>query len=151
MSDPAEAKLLARVPITVRWRDLDAYNHVNNSTFLTYLEEARLVWLAGIEGEWKTDAFSPVLAASQVNFREQIAWPGELVVEVRCERVGTSSLTLAHRITSANGERLYSDASVVMVWVDPASARSVPLPKAVRAACSGRTGPCASVTSPRRA
>ncbi|MDN5925229.1 MAG: thioesterase, partial [Xanthomonadales bacterium] len=28
--------------IDVRWRDLDAFNHVNNSNFLTYLEEARL-------------------------------------------------------------------------------------------------------------
>ena len=128
-------RLLARVPITVRWRDLDAYNHVNNSNFLTYLEEARLVWLAGIEGDWKTDEFSPVLAASQINFRDQIGWPAELVVEVTCEKLGNSSLTLAHRITSADGEKLYSDASVVMVWINPESGKPVPLPKAVRAAC----------------
>ena len=129
-------RLLARVPISVRWRDLDAYNHVNNSVFLTYLEEARLVWLAGIEGEWKTADFSPVLAASQVNFREQIEWPGELVVEVRCEKLGNSSLTLSHRITSADGKRLYSDASVVMVWINPADGRPLPLPAAVRLACT---------------
>ncbi|HPN78284.1 thioesterase family protein [Dokdonella sp.] len=135
MSDPS-ARLLARVPITVRWRDLDAYNHVNNSTFLTYLEEARLVWLAGIAGEWKSDSFSPVLAASQVNFREPIEWPAELVVEIRCERLGTRSLTLAHRITSVDGGRLYSDATVVMVWINPASGSSVPLPPAVRTACA---------------
>lgn len=128
-------RLLARVPITVRWRDLDAYNHVNNSNFLTYLEEARLVWLASIDGEWKADDFSPVLAASQINFREQIEWPAELVVEVVCEKLGNSSLTLAHRITSADGKRLYSDASVVMVWINPATGRPVPLPVAVRAAC----------------
>ncbi len=129
-------RLLARIPISVRWRDLDAYNHVNNSTFLTYLEEARLVWLAGIDGEWKNAAFSPVLAASQINFRDQIGWPAELVVEVTCEKLGNSSLTLAHRITSADGEKLYSDASVVMVWINPESGRSVPLPDAVRAACA---------------
>ncbi len=129
-------RLLARVPITVRWRDLDAYNHVNNSNFLTYLEEARLVWLAGIEGEWKTDEFTPVLAASQINFRDQIEWPRELVVEVRSEKIGNSSLTLAHRIISADGERLYSDASVVMVWINPGTGKSVPLPEAVRAACA---------------
>lgn len=137
MSQSSAPKKLASVPIRVRWRDLDAYNHVNNSTFLTYLEEARLVWLAGLEGEWRNESFSPVLAASQVNFRGQIEWPGELVVEVSCEKLGTSSLTLSHRITSADGSRLYSDASVVMVWIDPASGRPVPLPAAVRAACTG--------------
>jgi acyl-CoA thioester hydrolase len=141
MSDPAGLKKLASVPIRVRWRDLDAFNHVNNSTFLTYLEEARLVWLSGIEGEWKSDSFSPVLAASQINFRSQIEWPGELVVEVRCERIGNSSLTLAHRITSADGEHLHSDASVVVVWVDPANGQPVPLPAAVRAACADRVRP----------
>lgn len=134
MSNPA-TRVLARVPIAVRWRDLDAYNHVNNATFLTYLEEARLVWLASIEGEWRTADFSPVLAASQVNFRDQIEWPAELLVDVACEKLGNSSLTLAHRITSADGTKLYSDASVVMVWINPASGKSVPLPKAVRAAC----------------
>ncbi len=134
MNNPTP-RVLARVPIAVRWRDLDAYNHVNNATFLTYLEEARLVWLASIEGEWKTADFSPVLAASQVNFRDQIEWPAELLVDVTCEKLGNSSLTLAHRITSADGTKLYSDASVVMVWINPASGKSVPLPKAVRAAC----------------
>lgn len=129
-------RLLARVPITVRWRDLDAYNHVNNSTFLTYLEEARLVWLASIDGEWKTGEFSPVLAASRINFREQIVWPGELVVEVACAKLGNSSLTLAHRIISADGAKLFSDATIVMVWINPVSGKSVPLPNAVRAACA---------------
>jgi acyl-CoA thioester hydrolase len=134
MNDPAQ-KLLARVPITVRWRDLDAYNHVNNANFLTYLEEARLVWLSGIDGDWKTSEFSPVLAASEVNFRGQIEWPGELVVEVHCEKLGNSSLTLSHRITSADGEKLFSDARIVMVWIEPDSGRPVPLPVAVRRAC----------------
>ena len=34
--------------LAVRWRDLDAFNHVNNSSYLTYLEEARLQWLVQI-------------------------------------------------------------------------------------------------------
>ena len=38
---------LVRIPLSVRWRDLDAFNHVNNSKFLSYLEEARLRWMIG--------------------------------------------------------------------------------------------------------
>ncbi len=135
MNNPAP-RLLARVPITVRWRDLDAYNHVNNSTFLTYLEEARLVWLLGIKGDWKTPEQSPVLAASQINFREQIEWPAGIIVEIHCEKLGNTSMTLGHRITSADGSRLHSDGSVVMVWVNPATGKPIPLPAAVRAACA---------------
>jgi acyl-CoA thioester hydrolase len=127
---------LARVGIAIRWRDLDAFNHVNNSTFLTYLEEARLQWLAGIGGTWIDEARAPVIAATQVNFRNQLQWPGEIVVELFRERVGTTSLTIAHRIAGTDGTRLVSDGHVVLVWIDPRSGRPVALPDAVRHACS---------------
>lgn len=132
----AALKQLARVPIRVRWRDLDAFNHVNNASFLTFLEEARLVWLSGIDGEWTGEAFMPVLAATQLNYRRQLGWPGEVMVELSVQRIGNSSLTLAHRIVSAdNADLLYGDGSVVMVWADPATGASVALPAAVRRAC----------------
>ncbi|WP_313916842.1 thioesterase family protein [Tahibacter sp.] len=132
----AALKQLARVPIRVRWRDLDAFNHVNNASFLTFLEEARLVWLSGIDGEWTGEAFMPVLAATQLNYRRQLGWPGEVMVELSVQRIGNSSLTIAHRIVSADdADLLYGDGSVVVVWADPASGASVALPAAVRRAC----------------
>ncbi len=137
MNLPAEEKPLplARVGIDVRWRDLDAFNHVNNSVFLTYLEEARLHWLAGLDGPWIDAEHAPVIAATQVDYRAQIGWPGRIVVELACLRVGTSSLTVGHRIVAADGTTLHSDGHVVLVWIDPRSGRAVPLPDAVRAAC----------------
>lgn len=124
--------------IAVRWRDLDAFNHVNNSTFLTYLEEARLQWLASVPGPWFDEHAMPVLAASTLNYRAPISWPGALRVELVRGRLGGSSLTLAHRvIDAADPTHLYCDGEVVMVWVDPASGRSVPLPPAIRDACAG--------------
>jgi len=127
---------LARVPMPVRWGDLDAFNHVNNATFLVYAQEARLAWLAGVEGTWFDETMMPVVAAAQVNFRRQLAWPAEIVVELAARRVGTSSLTIAHRIVAAaDAGCVYADGEVVMVWVDPASGRSVPLPEAIRRAC----------------
>lgn len=135
MSAETQPRVLARVPISVRWRDLDAYQHVNNSTFLTYLEEARLIWLDSLDGEWHGADFGPVLAASQVNYRAQLEWPGSVVVELSCQRLGNRSLSLGHRILDASGERLYSDGHVVMVWIDTRSGASIDLPAVVRAAC----------------
>src|SRR5690606_9894368 len=109
-----DAPLLASVPITIRWRDLDAFNHVNNSIFLTYLEEARLVWLSKLPEGWITDTLKPVMAKSEINYCAQIEWPGEIVVELYCQRLGTSSVTVGHRIVSANGGRLHSDGHVVV-------------------------------------
>jgi acyl-CoA thioester hydrolase len=129
-------KPLIEVPITLRWRDLDAFNHVNNSTFLTYLEESRLIWFTRIDGAWNGEDFMPVLAAAHVNYRAQMSWPGQIVIELVCERLGNSSLTIAHRIVdAANREKVYCDGNAVLVWVDPANGKPVALPEAIRRAC----------------
>ncbi len=122
----------------MRWGDLDAFNHVNNARYLSYLEEARVRWLSSLSGiSSLTGRIAPVLAASQVNFRRPIEWPNALVVELFVERVGDRSLGLGHRMLSAADESvLYSDGSVVMVWVDRQTGKSVPLPEAVKAAAA---------------
>lgn len=133
---------MARVPMTVRWGDLDAFNHVNNATFLVYAQEARLAWLAEVKGNWFDDSMMPVVAAAQLNFRRQLAWPARIMVELSATRIGTSSLTIAHRIVAVDDPAcVYADGEVVMVWIDPANGRSVPLPEAIRAACATATAP----------
>lgn len=130
------SKLLIEVPVELRWRDLDALNHVNNASFLTYFEEARLRWFATLRGPWSGERYSPVLAAVQVDYHRQLGWPAQVVVELGCERVGRTSLTLAHRLIGA-GDRgaIYAAGTSVLVWVDPGSGKPVPLPDAVLAAC----------------
>lgn len=134
---PVAGEPLARALLSVRWGDLDAYGHVNNAAYLTYLEESRLRWFETLPGDWYQEASAPVLASSLLEFRQSINWPEELIVELRAPRLGNSSLTLTHRILSArDASTLYLDATTVMVWIDRASGRSVPLPDAVRQAVS---------------
>jgi acyl-CoA thioester hydrolase len=126
---------MAQVPMHVRWGDLDAFNHVNNATFLVYAQEARLAWLAGVEGTWFDETMMPVVAAAHMNYRRQLAWPAAIVVELAATRVGTSSVTIAHRVLAAGDDAcLYADGEVVMVWVDPERGTPVPLPDAIRRA-----------------
>lgn len=130
-------KPLAQVPISVRWRDMDAMGHVNNAMYVSYLEEARVRWLASVPGVSLQDRVVPVLVATHVNYRAPIVWPGEVLVELFVERLGGSSLTIGHRIVDhADPGVLYSDGNVVAVWMDTATGKSVPLPAAIHAACS---------------
>ncbi len=126
-----------RTVLGVRWGDMDAFNHVNNAQYLRYLEEARVQWLAGLPGISLTDRIAPVLVASNVNYRQPIEWPNEIAIELFIGKVGNSSLTMSHRmLSSTDASVLYSDGSVVMVWIDTRTGKSVPLPEAVRAACA---------------
>ena len=136
MSDtsPAARKQLARIPMSVRWRDMDAMGHVNNAKYVSYLEEARVRWMLGVPGTSMTDRIAPVVAATNVNYRAPIVWPNDIVVELFVERLGNSSVTIGHRIVSAKDDGvLYSDGNVVVVWMDTQTGHSAPLPPAIRA------------------
>jgi len=140
LNDTTKAALLkvAEIAIALRWGDQDAFGHVNNAMYLRYLEEARVRWLANIVKDWdRGDSSKPIMAAVQANYRRPLTWPGEIVVQLFCEKLGNSSITIAHRIVDANDTSvLYMDGNVVMVWIDPATGKSTPLPEAIRAACA---------------
>jgi acyl-CoA thioester hydrolase len=136
-STDSTSPLLFRTELAVRWRDLDAFNHVNNAMYLRYLEEARLRWLIALDGPWMDAHVAPVVASALVNFKRPIAWPEDVVVELFVDRIGNSSFTLGHRILSAKDTSiLYCDGHVVMVWFDSRTQKSAPLPECVRAACA---------------
>ena len=123
---------LYAMPLQLRWRDLDAFNHVNNSTFLTYLEEARIRWFESIGEAWVTEDFAPLLAAVQLNYRQPLPYPAEAEVSLFVDRVGTTSITIGHAIASPDGATTYCDGHVVAVWIDRHNGRPCPLPPAIR-------------------
>ena len=133
----SEHKQLTRVSISVRWRDMDAMGHVNNAKYVSYLEEARVRWMLGVEGVSMSDRIAPVVANTNINYRLPIVWPNDIVVELFVERLGNSSVTIGHRIVDQNDDsKLYSDGNVVVVWMDTQTGKSAPLPEAVRGASS---------------
>ena len=132
MSTDDTPRALFRFAVTPRWRDLDAFNHVNNSNFLTYLEEARIQWFASLRKPWVTADTAPLLAAVHINYKAPVPYPSKLRVELHADKVGTTSVTIGHRIVDAGSGALHADGYVVMVWIDRASGKPVPLPALVR-------------------
>lgn len=132
--NPDSATLpLIDVCLPLRWRDLDAYDHVNNSVFLTLLEEARIRWFASLPGPWRSSEGEPVVASIHMEFRRPINYPAEVRVRLWTERVGNSSLTLRHALDDgADASIRYGDGRSVLVWVDPTSGKPCALPAMVR-------------------
>ena len=91
--------------IEVRWRDVDAYRHVNNAVYATYLEECRDEWMVRALGHIG-DIWDYVLARVAIDFRNEVTQEDDAVL-VRCRlvRVGTSSLGLAEEIVKLDGTR----------------------------------------------
>jgi acyl-CoA thioester hydrolase len=120
----------------IRWRDMDAFRHVNNSVYLTYLEETRDEWFLEVLGNGLLlNDF--VLARCAIDFRSPLTQDdGDVDVEVRCTRVGRSSITMAERVASVRDGRLAAEAESVVVHLDPETGKSSPLTDEIRAAFS---------------
>ena len=75
--------------INTRFRDLDAFKHVNNATFLTYLEDARIVFLK----RWNVNhtSRSLIVASIKIDYVNQVTHPSELVICQKISRIGIKS------------------------------------------------------------
>ncbi len=122
--------------IEIRWRDVDAYRHVNNAVYATYLEECRDE-LIGSALEGVGDAWDYVLARVAINYRRELTQDDDIVV-VTCvvERLGNSSITLREEIRTLGGE-LAAEAEAVLVARSQETGRSRPLIEAERTAFGG--------------
>jgi acyl-CoA thioester hydrolase len=118
----------------IRWRDMDAFRHVNNAVYLTYLEEARDEWFLEVLGNGLLlNDF--ILARCAVDYRSPLTQEdGEVQVELRCTRVGRSSITTAEKVFAVSDGRLAAEAEAVLVHYDWEATRSRPLTDEIRVA-----------------
>src|SRR5687767_13836178 len=88
-----EKKLVHVEKIPVRWGDMDAMGHVNNTVYFRYMEQARISWFEALlpRGEaWATTSI--VIVNASCNFKKPINYPGTVEVKVFVGEPGGSSL-----------------------------------------------------------
>ena len=125
--------------IEIRWRDLDAYGHVNNAVYLNFLEEARDAWvqltLGGI-----TDTWDFVLARVAIDFRAELTQDdGAVMVRCRLDSLGRASIRTREEVAKLDGS-VSATAESVIVPRDPKAGRSRPLTEQERAILEAELG-----------
>ena len=102
----------------VRWDDIDAFGHVNNAKYLTYIQEARFLWSPIIE---------MVVARAEVDFIEPIYEGGRFYdVNLWVEAIGNSSFTMGYQVVGDNGV-VHAKVTTVQVAVSMETKKSRPL------------------------
>ena len=120
-----------RTDVQVRFAYSDALGHINNASFATYAEMARLDFLSTL-GE---SVERMILANLVIDFRRQIQVTDAVHVDSWVERLGNTSMAIAHTIF-ANGQPAAEVKSVV-VYFDYASSKAVPLTQEMRSGLQG--------------
>lgn len=132
MDSPRVLLLTTRIPI--RWGDMDALGHVNNTVYFRYMEQARVEWLerlgyaVSMEG-----AESVVIVNASCTFLLPLTYPGTLEVALYGGAPGRSSLPTYYEMRKVEDGLLYAEGAAKVVWLNTATGKSAPLPDDLRA------------------
>jgi acyl-CoA thioester hydrolase len=124
---PAEA-FRHKTNVEVRFADMDSFGHVNNASFLTFVEQARIKYFDDISG-WHYDATKEgvILAHASLNFLRPLDFKEKLTVLTMCSHIGTKSISIVHRIIAGEREEVATAESVVVSF-DYSLMKSSPVP-----------------------
>lgn len=121
----------------IRWGDMDAFGHVNNTVYFRYMESARIAFLEQVTGRTDTAAEGPVIVTAYCTFSKQLVYPGQIEVHTFVGTPGRSSIEVTHeiRMVDENGDAkvVHAEGGAKVVWVNYAAEKSVPLPDALKA------------------
>jgi acyl-CoA thioester hydrolase len=125
----------------IRWGDMDALGHVNNTVYFRYMEQARIEWLYALAGEGGyANGSGPVIANASCTFLEPLVYPGDCEVRMYLGDLGRTSVGSFYEIWKDG--RKFAEGAAKIVWIDLRSGRSTPLPEPIvaplRAAAQAR-------------
>ena len=130
---PVHKKLVFSMTLPIRWGDMDAMGHVNNTVYFRYLEIVRIEWMRAIGCEPDPRGEGPVIVNAFCNFHKQLEYPGDVLATLFVSDPGRSSFeswcTLSR---SDDPDTLYASGGATTVWVNFPLRKSTPLPDHMR-------------------
>ena len=127
----AMKEFLCEVPL--RWGDMDAMSHLNNTVYFRLMEEARIQWFYRLGFATLPTGQAPILAHVSCDFLRAMSYPGTALVRQTVTKLGKSSIEMQLAIERTDEPGVaYATGRAVIVWFDYKANRSAPLPEEVR-------------------
>lgn len=124
-------KLIHVTKMPIRWGDMDAYGHVNNTVYFRYMEQARVEWIEDMKVPVRPGGEGPVIINAACTFLQPMNYPGMVEVRTYVGAVGRSSCQTY--VDMLIDDVVYAEGAAKVVWMDTQTGKSVPLPEHVRA------------------
>ena len=134
---PETRKLVYEMSIPIRWGDMDAMNHLNNTTYFRYMETVRIDWMRSTGAPMDPQGEGIVIVSAFCNFYRQLEYPGDVVAKMYASNPGSSSFETWVTMERADSPGLLNAAGgATTVWADYQAQKSRPLPDWLRALVS---------------
>ena len=139
---PAEKRLVHEIVVPIRWGDMDAMGHVNNTIYFRYMEIARLDWFFGMGLPADPQGEGPVIVNAFCNFIRQFEFPGDVLVRTYVGTMGKTSFDTFHEMLRTDDPTtVCANGGATIVWVDFPKQKSVPMSDHARALIESAGGP----------
>lgn len=137
MDDMPKSHLLVHTSlIPIRWGDMDAYRHVNNTVYFRYMEQVRVEFMESLGYPISPKGRAPVIINASCTFLRSLSYPGIVEVKMFLGVPGNSSIPSSYEIRLQGQDNLYATGDAKIVWTEMASGKSVPIPDPLRALLS---------------
>lgn len=118
--------------VPIRWGDMDAMGHVNNTVYFRYMEQARMEWIDGL-GCTADGSEAPVIVNASCTFLIPLTYPGMVEIQILVGNAGRSSLPTHYVMRPHGDERIFAQGAAKVVWTSTRTGKSIPLPEKLRA------------------
>lgn len=127
---PQEKKLVHETVIPIRWGDMDAFGHLNNTIYFRYMEQGRIDWIESFGFSAQHEEGGALVANAFCNFYTQVNYPGDILVRTHIGKVGRTSADTYNLMSLTNDpETLCAAGGATLVWVNLKTNRPAPWPQ----------------------
>ncbi len=131
---PAKKKLMHEMTVPMRWGDMDAMGHINNTVYFRYMETIRIEWFRKIGCMVDPGGEGPLIVNAFCNFYRQLEYPGDLLLKTYASDPGRTTVeTWATMARVDAPEVICAAGGATMIWVDFPKQKAITLPDWVRA------------------
>ena len=134
---PQQKKLIYQMTIPIRWGDMDAMGHLNNTSYFLYMETCRIDWMREAGCLPDNQGEGPVIVNAFCNFYRQLEYPGDVLVKMYAsDPARTTFETWVTMERATEPGVVYAAGGATTIWVDFPKQKAMTLPDRVRALVS---------------
>ena len=130
---PAHKKFVHQLVIPIRWGDMDAMGHVNNTVYFRYLETLRIDWFEAIGCQVNPQGQGPVIVNAFCNFYNQFEYPGDILAKMYVSDPGRTTFESWCTLERTDQPGVvFAAGGATTIWVDFPQQKAVGLPEWVK-------------------
>ncbi len=117
----------------VVWGDMDAFEHINNTVYFRYFEDARIAYFEkiGVRAYTEKTNLGPILARTECDFRLPLKYPEEIYVAGRCKILSAKKFQMNYLVYSESQQSVAAEGQGLLVFYDFNENKSCPIPDVI--------------------